>query len=308
MKFSIILPTMGRESLEDVLEGIFACNGFFELEPEVLVVFGGKRVWSRELRLKFPGVDFYKLTIPQNVSAARNFGIELATGDILIFLMDDTIPAHEWLSHIVEFHKKYPGKVNALLGKLSWPEYLEKDPFHVWYGNCVTLPHQRSWKSQKMAHWQHFCEANISLKKSLIGEERFNTDFSYGVGIDNSEMGYRLACKGMKMRYDPKCEVIHNHPHTLEEVCEMFSKLYENARFFETLHPEVHVVPRKRDLFWIQVFLPLAKFWAPIIPEARWWYEWKKVWIQHSLTKKKKYRLVSFFNSFFEAGKRFTNL
>ncbi len=46
MKYSIIIPTIGRATLPAVLEGIMACDSFEAIKPEILVVFDGIRIFA----------------------------------------------------------------------------------------------------------------------------------------------------------------------------------------------------------------------------------------------------------------------
>ena len=44
MKLSIIIPTIGRESLKSVLEAIFLSNNFDQIKPEIIIVVDGAKI------------------------------------------------------------------------------------------------------------------------------------------------------------------------------------------------------------------------------------------------------------------------
>lgn len=82
---SVIVPTLGDSLLVDALNSIRAQS----YEPiEVVVVDGSPNGIRGDLRDR---VDIYEYQEPQGLSAARNRGIELATGDYVAFLDEDDL-------------------------------------------------------------------------------------------------------------------------------------------------------------------------------------------------------------------------
>lgn len=191
MKCSVIIPTIGRKTLPQVLEAIYANDNFEILNPEILVVFDGKI--RKDLTLP-QNANFQIFETGKKVFAggARNLGIEKSTGNILIFIGDDTIPQKNWLQKIVDFHQKFPDEKRGLLGKISWTTELQNDDFHQFLENGAQFNFSQIRK--KGAAWKHFYTSNISIKKSLIGEERFSDKFN-GWGFEDIEFGYRLEKK-----------------------------------------------------------------------------------------------------------------
>ena len=131
--------------------------------------------------------------------------------------------------------------------------------------------------------WRHFYTSNISLKRNLLENERFNTQFS-GWGFEDIELGYRLAKKGMRITYDPHTKVIHDDDQTVQMMVDRIRQARKNAMVFESLHPEVQLLPKGPKLWVLRFFLFLAGF-ITRIPQVHWWYEWKKAWITPSKAK-----------------------
>ena len=247
---SIIIPTLERPSLQDVLDGIKACEGYEDIVPEILV------------------------TKNKTTSRARNKGLDHASGDIIVFLGDDTIPKKDWLQKVVAFHETHPEPEAVLLGKVSWPEKLAADPFHQWLEQNAQFQWQKLKKQNNSYHF--FYTSNISLKKSFIDEEHFSDDF-VGWGFEDTEFGYRLSKKGMQLFYDETCEVLHDHEQTLEGVIKNTKLARKNAEIFEKLHPEVNILPRGLKKIILQITLILS--WPfQFLPRVRWWRKWKKAW------------------------------
>ncbi|MCK5460403.1 glycosyltransferase family 2 protein [Candidatus Gracilibacteria bacterium] len=279
MKLSIIIPTIGRETLLAVLDGIGACEEFEAIKPEILVVFDGK---ENEVIVK-------KIQNDKNIkiletgekvfaSGARNLGIEKATGDIIVFIGDDTVPKKDWLKKIYDFHIKFPEKERGLLGKISWTKSLAKDSFHKFLetGPQFNFPQIK----KHGATWRHFYTSNISVKKSLFGEVpmKFSTEFK-GWGFEDIEFGYRLNKRGLVLSFDESCEVLHDHPQNFKDLIRQTIQARENAKIFEKLHPEIKILPQGGKFVLLRFLIFLSWFFVPYSKKLFWWREWKKAWI-----------------------------
>ncbi|MCF7812326.1 glycosyltransferase [Candidatus Gracilibacteria bacterium] len=281
MKLSIIIPTIGRPTLEKVLDGIEQCEKYEEIRPEVIVVFNTGSQDSNSGTLKFQSeveTDQCKIfrSSKRGAAAARNLGIDRSTGEIIIFLGDDTIPTREWLRQVYDFHAHHRAQKEVLLGKVSWIQELASDPFHQWLENHGQFDFETI--AKKGPTWWHFYTSNISLKRSFIISERFSEEFS-GWGFEDTEFGYRLAQKGMQMHYDPECEVLHDHRQTLEGFLEATKNARKNAAVFERLHPEIKILPRGLKLLALKMTIILAQL-LPDSPQRKWWINWKKAWTE----------------------------
>lgn len=272
MKLSIIIPTVGRETLAEVLQGIRACDGFEEIKPEVIVVFDGVGTCHG---MSLPKIKILETGKASGASVARNIGIENATGDVIAFLGDDTIPTKNWLREIYNFHTQHADENVVLLGKVSWTEKLSKDSFHQWLLNHAQFDYKNIKKHGPT--WRHFYTSNISLKKSFIGKTKFPEDFE-GWGFEDIAFGYELAQKDMWMWYDEKCEVLHDHEQTLEQVIKNTRNARKNAEKFEKKY-DMKILPRGGKLWLLKFALFLTLFFAPFSKKLRWWRAWKKAWI-----------------------------
>ncbi|MBT6831843.1 glycosyltransferase family 2 protein [bacterium] len=278
MKISIIIPTLGRPTLPKVLEGIFACRNFEKFQPEILVIVDGKHDQNFEKLIKKfeQRIRILETQKSAGASGARNSGIENATGDVVVFIGDDTIPTAEWLVRLERFHRINPEREAALLGKVSWTPELATDKFHRWLENHAQFAFRAIEKSE--ADWRHFYTSNISVKKSLIGDDRFSEKF-IGWGFEDIEFGFRLGEKSLKLSYDRDCEVLHEHRQTPEQVWKNTKNSRKNALIFEELHPELEVLPRGNRRKILKLVLLVALFFAPFWKPAQWWYDWKKSWL-----------------------------
>ncbi len=277
MKISIIIPTIGRtEKLEKVLQGISECTNFGIINPEILVIFDGKKTKEfLNFEAAFQCIKFYETRKKSGASKARNIGIDKSNSDIIAFIGDDTIPTKSWLQKIVDFHSKHPKSNIGLLGKISWTSELAKDSFHQWLENHAQFSFKKIKKQG--TNWRNFYTSNISIKKSFIENERFSEEFS-GWGFEDTEFGYRMQKKGLKLLFDKNYEVLHDHPQTLKKVLQNTKNARKNAKIFESLHPELIILPRGKKLFLLRMAIIFSAIPALFSQEIRWWRIWKKAW------------------------------
>ncbi len=279
MKISIIIPTIGRSTLKSVLQSICNMRDYSTQNVEVIIIGDGN--FSRNELLgdkNFAEFSFFSTGKNMGAASARNLGLEKATGDIIAFIGDDTILDKLWLIETIRFHGENPAKNYALLGKIEWVSRFKNDPFYKWLNNYA----QFSYRKIRLhgAKWNHFYTSNVSLKREFIGSERFSAKFS-GWGFEDSEFSYRLYKKGMNLVYYPDVIVYHDHKQTIDDVVRNFQNARKNALIFEKLHPEIHLLPRGKKLKTLKRLIKIAKFFAPLIPQAEWWYKWKEAWIKN---------------------------
>ena len=276
VSLSIIIPTVGRPSLSSVLQQL-ALSLSASAEPAQVLVVNNQTVETqliKTLKKKFPHYQWLSQPIV-GAGMARNLALDHAQGEIIAFLDDDTVPAPSWATSVRTFHQQNPAETVAALGSIEvWPQWA-KDPFQLWAhaGAQFSLP-----KKKKELSWKQFYTANVSLKRSFLGSERFSAEFS-GWGFEDSELGYRLFQRGLELHFEPKITVWHQHFLTLESLQQKTTQAAKNALIFERLHPEVRLRPKglKKILLKICIFLSLA---VPFSARVRWWRVWKCAWVE----------------------------
>ena len=276
MKVSIIIPSLGRKILADVLESILINDKFAQISPEIIVIFNGEdtQKFSRKKFLKHSNIKFYNCKVP-GCSAARNAGLSNAQGEIIIFLGDDTIPAKNWLETHYNFHINSRNRNCVLLGQVKWHKKFAFRPFYKWLENGVLF----NFRGLRNPNFRHFYTSNISLSRALIGREKFSKRF-FGWGFEDTEFGYRLQKKGMLIDYDETCRVFHHHEQSLSKLLCSTEQARQNAKIFESLHSEVRILPRGYKLLILKILIWGAKFVPKKISrKIYWWRKWKQSWI-----------------------------
>lgn len=275
MKISIIIPTIGRKTLKKVLMAILNAENFETINPEILVIFDGKNLEDLNLPQNSQ-IKFFETEKKVFAGGARNLGIEKSSGNILVFIGDDTIPQNNWLQKIFDFHQKFSDEKIGLLGKISWIENLQNDSFHQFLEKGPQFNFSQIEKNG--ANWKHFYTSNISIKRNLIGIEKFSDKFN-GWGFEDIEFGYRLEKKGLSLMFDKTCEVLHDDPQTFSNFIKRTKQARKNAFVFEILHPEIIILPRGIKLLILNILIFLSSFLSWYFEKIFWWSEWKKAWI-----------------------------
>jgi len=118
MKISVVIPTFNRK--DTLRQGLLALSVQDYPDYEVLVVDGGKDGTQQMMAVEFPTFR-YLFEAKSGPSAARNLGIQEATGEIIAFTDDDTIAPPNWLSMLADGYKRYP-QVSGVAGRCEPPE------------------------------------------------------------------------------------------------------------------------------------------------------------------------------------------
>ena len=103
MKLSIIIPVFNAEKyIEKCLKSIITNVAETEIEVELIIVNDGSTDGTSELLQR---IEYKNMKIFHNqnhgVSYSRNFGIEQATGDYIMFVDSDDILKSEWIKIIL---------------------------------------------------------------------------------------------------------------------------------------------------------------------------------------------------------------
>lgn len=215
MRFSVIIPTYNRCAILVKTLSSIESQTFPKDEFEVIVVDDGsvdstKAVveeffWKGSIDIKY----FFQEHIGHG--RAKNFGIEKARGEILLFCGDDTIFDKNLLERHDEAYQRHKGEKFALLGMVIWDESIKVNDFMRYITLSGSYFDFGNIKDFKDAGWQHFYTSNISIPKILVGDLRFDERFVFG--FEDTDFGLMAAKKGVKVFFDPEALVYHSHFH-----------------------------------------------------------------------------------------------
>lgn len=238
--FSIIVPTFNRmDVLPEVLEALEAQAS--APSYEIVVIDDGSsdgtNEWLRQRTWKVPHVVESRQN--QGPAAARNRGVEVASGDRVAFLGDDTVPSEGWLAvHGTAADSSEDAEGLAVLGYTGWHPRMRLNPFLRYINDYGLQFGYALIDDPEDVPFNFFYTSNISLPRRMLLEDPFDLAFPYAAWED-IELSYRLKKKGLRMVYRPEARVAHDHPTSLERFCQRQEKAGYSGVVFYLLHPEL---------------------------------------------------------------------
>lgn len=173
----------------------------------------GTRDWLEKMAMECPIGFKYLIQQNQGAAFARNRGIEIATGNIILFLDADVIPSDELIPAHLTFHRQNPELCLALRGNtIDVISPMLKD--EVW-----TRPSVHSLKTNssdmKNLFWVDFVTGNISIKQKFLIKNnlRFNEKLFVGEDV---ELGFKAQRQGLILQFSEQAIGYHHHPITIQ--------------------------------------------------------------------------------------------
>lgn len=147
MKYSIITVTHnGIEHTTKCLKSVFDFSQDFEL---IVVDNGstdGTRSMLQELVTRRDDVQIILNSENSTFSKANNQGLQLATGDYIVFLNNDTTVCKDWLERMREHMDRVPVKNVGMIGPVS---------NNTNGRQCVGNQDAEAWHEQNKGRWSH---------------------------------------------------------------------------------------------------------------------------------------------------------
>ena len=175
---------------------------------EIIIIDNNEKIDIFPLIKKYP-ISYIKLKKNYGLSFARNIGIKLARGEIVIFLDDDAIPASDFVEQHVKAYQ-----INDIIGlrgkaiPINNKNIYNHFSYHYNYGN-KTIP----------------CYINLEGNSSFKREELskiggFNPKLEGAGGYEGLELSYRIISKYKdlnKLIYYPDAIIYHEYSSNLME-------------------------------------------------------------------------------------------
>jgi glycosyltransferase involved in cell wall biosynthesis len=235
---SVVIPTFNRAellrfSLESLVHQSLPNDQF-----EVIVIDDGSndstqkvcKEMSQRLALRYFRLEHC------GISAAKNLGVFVSKGPLLLFFDDDDIADKNLLAEHVKTHGEYPEETTAVLGYTGWAPSLKVSEvmhyvtdmghFLFSYGN---LTHGQS------LDFTYFWGGRSSCKRSFLARHGvFRQQFKFG--SEDIELGYRLSKFGLKVIFNRNAVQYMNRPINYEEFCRRCEKQGTSQLEFSRLH------------------------------------------------------------------------
>ena len=242
MRASIVIPTFNRlKELQTVISAVRSQVRPPETELEIVVVDDGSSDGTSDWLEAQTGRSDFEAIRQENSgpAAARNRGVEAASGDLIFFLGDDTEPQPGWLGAHLEEHRLFgePGPL-AVLGYTSFSPDIES-PFLRFINEYGAQFGYLLIEDPRAVPFNFFYTSNISVPRSeLVRLGGFREDFP-AAAWEDIEFAYRAVGDGLKIHYQPQARTLHRHCIRPRTFCRRQRTSGRSAAIFAKLHPEL---------------------------------------------------------------------
>jgi GT2 family glycosyltransferase len=242
MLVSIVIPTFNRLSeLRNVLAAVGGQKRPEGIEVEIVVVDDGSSDGTSDwLAARREEASFTYVRQPNSGPAkARNRGVEEASGDLVVFLGDDTVPQPGWLMAHLEEHRLFGGDGRlAVVGYTTFPGEIDS-PFLRFINEYGAQFGYLLIDDPGSVGFNFFYTSNISLSRhEILKMGGFREDFP-AAAWEDIEFAYRAVVDGLKIRYQPRARAVHHHCIRPRTFCRRQRTSGRSAKIFASLHPEL---------------------------------------------------------------------
>ncbi len=275
---SVVIPTFNRwESLERTLE---ALTGQSRKPDEVIVVDDGSTdgTWERLWAWRSHSGDRLPLLMLRQPNRgpgqARNLGVAQARGDIVVFMGDDTLPAHDFIEAHLERHIE-AGERCAVVGFTDWDRTrMRVTPFLEFVNrNGEQFAYGRFRDGDELT-FNCLYTSNVSVSRTCLGDRPFDPAFT-AAAWEDAELGYRLARAGVRLYYREAARAWHFHPMTMRSFLRRQRTVGRSIATLYRLHPELGsdpLMPPARAPHWFataRAYMPLLAALLSLLDQAR---------------------------------------
>ena len=268
-ELSVIIPTYKRsDKLQTLLDGIAKTKCDHDAF-EVIVVVDGEDEEPLKCANSLPDTIRFKGLTKQHAgqAPARNFAIEQAQGDWLVFFDDDARVNDQTLIGHLNLIRKDPDAALAYLGRVDWPGELIDSPWREMLAKTSMLFFWDRMKSGNQYGFRHFWTSNLSVKREYVNSVGgFNEHFASAMHED-IELGWRLHEKhGLEVHVDKSISSLHDHALDPYDYLLREHKSGLSAKAAKTINPLFHdqiwkwINNPKQQLDTLEsLFLPAAR-------------------------------------------------
>lgn len=266
MKLSIVIPVYNSEkTLSSCLKSIYKSA---PKNSEIIIVDDCSTDSSINIAKKFKS-KIIKLKTKSGAAAARNIGIKKAKNDIILFIDSDMIITENSFKELI---KTFSNKaIDGVIGNYS--NITINKNLLTNYQNLYTHYNYLSIGREKIVQIKNFWTAFGAIKTKILKQNLFDPSFK---GLEDIEIGLRLADKGYKLILNKNIQNIHNNYYNLKKFIKNYyskSKAWLDISIKKGLlkYEGYDNLAKKLSLISVVLFIPSLFFiklvpYLPLIP------------------------------------------
>ncbi|MCA9975887.1 MAG: glycosyltransferase, partial [Anaerolineales bacterium] len=195
MKISLVIPSLNSVTLSETLTAVSTQARY----PDEIIVVGRD---EPGIISAFANVKFIDTEVPVCAAAARNRGIQKATGDIIAFLDSDCIPESDWLRRHEQRQQKgelIVGGSVSLKGSNYWAQSDNVSMFHEF---VPQLP---------SGYRKLLPTLNLSVHRNVVKRVGLLDESFPGAAAEDADWTIRMRRAGFQLYFEPRA-LIHHSP------------------------------------------------------------------------------------------------
>lgn len=248
LQVSVVVPTYNRLSrLRQVIDGLERQT--YPLDQfEVIVVSDGSTDGTHAYleSIETPLRLSYVAQANQGPAAARNNGISLARGELVLFVDDDVVPEPELIVEHLRVHSA-EGDGVVVLGPMLTPADFAMAPW-VYYEQAMLV---KQYIAMQEGRWaptaRQFYTGNTSLaRRHLVEAGGFDSRLRRAEDV---ELAYRLAARGLRFVFNPQAIGYHYAERSFRSWMEIPYAYGRNDVIFAREKQQEWILPTARTEF-----------------------------------------------------------
>ena len=203
-KVSVIIPTLGRETLYPLIKELLKQKTNFDYEI-VLIPQVELKSLPKDKRIKV-----YPEELGKGFAYYRNIGIKNSQGDILAFIDDDEMPKNDlWLNYLTEPIIKNKEKAATAGVSIKLGEgYFTDSISLLGFPGGRAIGFRTMWHVDNNDYTQHLCSGNLAISKKVINKVgNFSSNFKHG--NEDVNLADKLIENKIRIKYKEEATVYH---------------------------------------------------------------------------------------------------
>lgn len=253
-EISVVIPTYNRRATLDLCLRALEQQEIAPERFEIVVVDDGSTDGTADLLAEAASRSGGRLRRARQPnagpSAARNAGVALTRGALVLLLDDDIIAEPALVGEHLEWHQRHADPWSAVLGYVRWSEGVPITPFMRFIdSNGMQFGYGRLRDGQRIG-FRYFYTCNLSLKREILIGHPFDTRFP-SAAFEDISLGYELERLGLSLHFHRRAAGWHHRTVDFDQFRDRMARAGRSLRLLHRAHPEVRSVmpaPHRRRL------------------------------------------------------------